>query len=146
MRLIILLGLLFGVLYSLHILVKDFQSLTSGGKFLKFLFKRDVSSQSHNLKYHVRWRKILLYDATQCARYFYCSLGSEPADNELRGFTFMLTLEPREEDKTSLEIIKAAHEMGNISGQEACRHNYPYCPFKKHMLFELMKYLISHEK
>ncbi|XP_053613029.1 uncharacterized protein LOC128676747 isoform X2 [Plodia interpunctella] len=146
MRLLILLGLLFGVLYSLHLLAKDYQALTAASKILKFLFKRDVSSQNYTLKPNVRWRKILLYDATQCARFFYCSLGADTMDAELRGFTFMLTLEPREEDKSALEIMKRAHEIGSASGEPACKYHYPICPVSKHMLFELVKYLVRHEK
>ena len=40
----------------------------------------------------VRWKRILLCDPIQCARYLYCELGAQPANNEvLRGFVYMLT-------------------------------------------------------
>lgn len=39
----------------------------------------------------VRWRKILLHDHIQCARYLYCNLGAHSPDNEMqRSFIYML--------------------------------------------------------
>ncbi|XP_052754714.1 uncharacterized protein LOC128201524 isoform X2 [Galleria mellonella] len=143
MRLIILLGLLLGVLYSLHILVKDFQSITSGKLLMKFLFKRDVSSQSSNRYHTVRWKKILLHDTIQCARYLYCDLGAN-TDNEIRrGFALMLTLEPLEEDKSSLQVFQQAYELGRTSGVKSCRNEYPVCPFDGRFLFQVIAYLLK---
>ncbi|KAJ8730924.1 hypothetical protein PYW08_002337 [Mythimna loreyi] len=113
-RLIILLALLVGVLYSLHLLVKDYQALTTASKLLRALFKRDLSSQSYT-KPAVRWKRILLYDPIQCARYFYCELGAQPNNDEvLRGFVYMLTLDPTEQDSAAHSVFKEAYDYGLI--------------------------------
>ncbi|XP_013175176.1 PREDICTED: uncharacterized protein LOC106123413 [Papilio xuthus] len=112
-KLIILLGLLLGVLYCIHILVQDYQAVTAS-KLLRFLFKRDTSP--NYTKPSVRWRKILMYDKIQCTRFLYCALGAAAEagpDGELpTGLILMLSLEPRGEDKDSLEVFQNAYEFG----------------------------------
>ncbi|CAG4972171.1 unnamed protein product [Parnassius apollo] len=144
-KLIILLGLLLGVLYCIHILVQDYQAVTAP-KLLRILFKRDISSHQHN-RSNVRWRKILMYDRIQCIRFLYCELGTRPLDEEIRrGFVLMLSLEPREEDSSSLVIFKQAYEYGqhSHSGINYCRKKYPMCPFQSSLLIDLIKYLLRH--
>ncbi|XP_072939162.1 uncharacterized protein [Epargyreus clarus] len=142
-KLIILLALLIGVLYGIHILVQDYQAITAP-KLLRLLFKRDVSSH-HQYKPHVRWRKVLQYDPIQCARLLYCDLGVEAPDSEVgRGFIFMLTLEPREEDKSSLDVFKKAYQFGRLyRKEEHCRNKYPMCVFKAKLLIDLIQYLLQ---
>ncbi|XP_045768093.1 uncharacterized protein LOC123869290 isoform X1 [Maniola jurtina] len=145
-RLLMVLGLLIGVLYGLHLLAQDYQSITAP-KFLRMLFKRDLNSTT-NYKATVRWGKILRYDPIQCARLFYCDLGAHLPDNELRrGFTYMLALDTKEEDKTAMEEFKTAYFHGRAlrSNPELCREKYPTCPFKATLLFDLLHYLL-HEK
>ncbi|XP_028034263.1 uncharacterized protein LOC114246085 [Bombyx mandarina] len=115
-RLIILLVLLVGVLYSLHLLVQDYQALTAAPKLLRFLFKRDLRSSQH-LRGSVRWRRILQHDPIQCARYLYCDLGARPPNNSVgRGFVYMLTLKPHDEDLQSLEYFQMAYHRGQLGG------------------------------
>lgn len=52
-RLIILMGLMLGVLYSLHLLVKDYQALT-GPKLLRLLFKRDANATNSMVRTKVK--------------------------------------------------------------------------------------------
>ncbi|XP_059049614.1 uncharacterized protein LOC131844691 [Achroia grisella] len=145
-KLLILLGLLLGVLYSLHLLVKDYQALTAGKFLWKLLFKRDVSSQNSYQYHTVRWKKILGYDAIQCARYFYCDLGAK-ADNEIqKGFVQMLNLRPLEEDKSSLQVFQQAYELGRTSGVESCHKEYPVCPFDGKALYYIIRYLLQTTK
>ncbi|XP_049868143.1 uncharacterized protein LOC126368291 [Pectinophora gossypiella] len=140
-RLIILLALLVGVLYCLHLLVKDYQALTAG-RILRFLFKRDVNSQNYS-KPNVRWKKILQFDPIQCARLLYCDIGARPAENQVRrGFAFMLTLEPREEDKSAQEEFIRAYNFGHRLGIEQCKNHYYMCPFNPSLLFQLVQYLL----
>ncbi|XP_035434245.2 uncharacterized protein LOC118265465 isoform X1 [Spodoptera frugiperda] len=142
-KLIILLALLVGVLYSLHLLVQDYQALTAASKLLRFLFKRDLSSQMYT-KPAVRWKRILLCDPIQCARYFYCELGAQPVNNEvLRGFVYMLTLEPTEQDSYAHSVFKEAYDHGMMY-PDRCREKYPMCPFESSLLFQLIRYLVHH--
>ncbi|CAH0581166.1 unnamed protein product [Chrysodeixis includens] len=140
-KLIILLALLVGVLYSLHILVQDYQAL-SGSKFLRFLFKRDLSAQNVT-KPAVRWKRILRCDPIQCARYFYCELGAAPNNEERRGFVYMLTLEPTEEESTAHAVFKEAYNYG-LKFPEKCKEKYHMCPFNASLLFDLIRYLLRH--
>ncbi|CAB3223829.1 unnamed protein product [Arctia plantaginis] len=144
-RLIILLALLVGVLYSLHLLVKDYQALSAGSRLLRMLFKRDTSSQIYT-KPAVRWKRILRYDPIQCGRYFYCELGAQPANNEVRqGFIYMLKLKPSEENKSAHSIFQEAYETGKIYPKD-CRMKYPMCIFDESFLFDMVKYLLRHPK
>ncbi|XP_014359419.2 uncharacterized protein LOC106711576 [Papilio machaon] len=145
-KLIILLGLLLGVLYCIHILVQDYQAVTAS-KILRFLFKRDTSSHNYT-RPSVRWRKILMYDGIQCTRFLYCALGTATearSDGEVRrGLILMLSLEPRGEDKDSLEVFESAYEFGrNAHDERICRKMFPMCPFKSSLLLDLIKYLLS---
>ncbi|CAH0714250.1 unnamed protein product, partial [Brenthis ino] len=140
-RLILLLGLLIGVLYCLHILAQDYQAI-SAPKLLRFLFKRDINSTGS--KPTVRWKKILKYDPIQCARYLYCDLGARLPDNELRrGFIYMLTLGVKEEDKIAQEVFKTAYYEGKLYRSEYCAKTYWMCPFKASMLLDLVRYLLQ---
>ncbi|XP_037870452.1 uncharacterized protein LOC105841682 [Bombyx mori] len=142
-RLIILLVLLVGVLYSLHLLVQDYQALTAAPKLLRFLFKRDLRSSQH-LRGSVRWRRILQHDPIQCARYLYCDLGARPPNNSVgRGFVYMLTLKPHDEDLQSLEYFQMAYHRGQLGGIFGCKEYYPMCPFDAQLLFRLIQYLID---
>ncbi|XP_037298414.1 uncharacterized protein LOC115443061 [Manduca sexta] len=142
-KLIILLGLLLGVLYSIHLLVQDYQALTAAAKFLRFLYKRDVTSQTH-VKPSVRWKRILFYDPIQCARYFYCELGARPPNNELvRGFIYMLTLEPKAEDESAHGVFKKAYNQGRNAGSINCSKDYHLCPFSASLLLQLTEYLLK---
>ncbi|XP_075974411.1 uncharacterized protein LOC142975453 isoform X2 [Anticarsia gemmatalis] len=142
-RLIILLALLVGVLYSLHLLVKDYQALTAASKLIRMLFKRDVGSHNYT-KPAVRWRRILLYDPIQCARYLYCELGAQPPNNEVRqGFIYMLTLEPDEENASAHGVFKEAYDHGRLYPKQ-CRKKYPMCVFNEKLLFDLIYYLLRH--
>ncbi|KAG7306160.1 hypothetical protein JYU34_008755 [Plutella xylostella] len=147
-KLIILLALLVGVLYCIHLLVKDYQAVTAP-RLLRLLFKRDLSS-SQKHKPYVRWKKILHHDAIQCARFVYCSLGYEPLHSEVQGgFVYMLTLPPREEDKSSMEAFQGAYDIGEAGKRSqddtACRRNYPRCPFTSTTLFDIIEYLLKHQ-
>ncbi|KAJ8721632.1 hypothetical protein PYW07_002407 [Mythimna separata] len=143
-RLIILLALLVGVLYSLHLLVQDYQALTAASKLLRFLFKRDLTSSQINTKPAVRWKRILQCDPIQCARYLYCELGAQPASNEvLRGFVYMLTLDPSEQDSAAHTVFKEAYEHG-LMYPAKCKEKYALCPFNSSLLFELIRYLLRH--
>ncbi|XP_026315625.1 uncharacterized protein LOC113226988 isoform X2 [Hyposmocoma kahamanoa] len=138
-KLIILLALLIGVLYCIHLLVKDYQALQAP-KLLRMLFKRDVNLQK--TRPNVRWRKILQHDTIQCTRLLFCDLGVRPPDTEVRrGFVFMLTLNPHEEDSSSQTEFQKAYRFGKL-GEENCRREYPMCPFKASLLFELVQYLL----
>ncbi|CAH2235740.1 uncharacterized protein LOC120627553 [Pararge aegeria] len=142
-KLLILLGLLIGVLYGLHILAQDYQAITAP-KLLRLLFKRDLSTIT-NYKATVRWRKILQYDAIQCARLLYCDLGAHLPDNEFRrGFTYMLAVDTKKEDKAALEEFKTAYFHGRAlhDNPELCSEEYPTCPFKAALLFDLLHYLL----
>lgn len=46
-------GLMLGVLYSLHLLVKDYQALT-GPKLLRLLFKRDANATNSMVRTKVK--------------------------------------------------------------------------------------------
>lgn len=46
-------GLMLGVLYSLHLLVKDYQALT-GPKLLRLLFKRDANATNPMVRTKVK--------------------------------------------------------------------------------------------
>ncbi|XP_013142429.1 PREDICTED: uncharacterized protein LOC106106398 [Papilio polytes] len=146
-KLIILLGLSLGVLYCIHILVQDYQAVTAS-KLLRFLFKRDISSHNYT-RPSVRWRKILMYDRIQCARFLYCTLGAATAaagpDGEIRrGLILMLSLDPRDEDKDSLEVFETAYEFGRKAHDEInCRKMFPMCPFKSSFLLDIIKYLLG---
>ncbi|KAI5643440.1 hypothetical protein NE865_04616 [Phthorimaea operculella] len=141
MRLIILLALLVGVLYCLHLLVRDYQSL-SAGRLFSFLSKRDIHAQQRS-KPTVRWKKILQYDPLHCARSLYCDIGARPVDSEIRrGFTIMLTLEPREEDMSAQEEFIRAYNYGHQYGTDQCRRQYLLCPFKPALLFEVVQFLL----
>ncbi|XP_021201412.3 uncharacterized protein LOC110384450 [Helicoverpa armigera] len=141
-KLIILLALLVGVLYSLHLLVQDYQALTAASKLLRFLFKRDLSSQN-TVKPAVRWKRILLCDPIQCARYFYCELGAQRNNEVLQGFVYMLTLEPTENDSSAHAVFKEAYEHG-LMNPTKCKEKYSMCPFNASLLFELIRYLLRH--
>ncbi|CAF4848969.1 unnamed protein product [Pieris macdunnoughi] len=143
-KLIILLGLLIGVLYCIHILVKDYQAITAA-KVFRLIFKRDLTSPS-SYKAHVRWGKILQYDTIQCTRYLFCDLGASEIKTHLReDFIYMLALEAREEDVTALEVFKNAYNYGKSSRKEIndpCRAKYSACPFKVNLLYEFIQYLL----
>ncbi|XP_063384418.1 uncharacterized protein LOC134670535 [Cydia fagiglandana] len=143
-KLIVLLGLLLGVLYCIHLLVQDYQALSAPRMLFRFLFKRDVNAQNYT-KPHVRWRRILLHDPIQCARYLYCDLGARPSDTEPRkGFVVMLTLDPHAEDKLSHEVFAKAYESGKLnSDAEYCKKKYYMCPFDAGFLFEIIQYLLK---
>ncbi|XP_038215068.1 uncharacterized protein LOC119834691 isoform X2 [Zerene cesonia] len=145
MRLIILLGLLIGVLYCIHILVKDYQAI-SAARVFRLIFKRDLNSVRH--KINVRWGRILHYDTIQCTRYIFCDLGMRPPNSQLReDFIQMLTLEPKEEDVAALDIFKNAYHDGKLAGEtkkaDRCRTKYPMCPFKIEFLYEVIQYLVQ---
>ncbi|XP_063822994.1 uncharacterized protein LOC135072898 [Ostrinia nubilalis] len=149
-RLLILLALLVGVLYCLHLLVKDYQALTAP-RLLRMLFKRDTNSMNESISDwspHVRWRMILHHDPIQCARYLYCELGATSNKHtELQhGFVYMLTLNPKEVDRTSRDVFIQAYNYG-VKHQNPghCRNEYPYCPFDYSLLFQLIDYLL-HQK
>ncbi|XP_045495159.1 uncharacterized protein LOC123693931 [Colias croceus] len=144
-KLIILLGLLIGVLYCIHILVKDYQAITAARVF-RFLFKRDLNSVKH--KVNVRWGRILHYDTIQCTRYIFCDLGARPPNNQLReDFIQMLTLEPKEEDVAALDVFKNAYhygkQAGGIKDSDQCRAKHPMCPFKIEFLYQVIQYLVQ---
>lgn len=141
-KLIILLALLAGVLYGLHILAKDFQAITSASKFFRGLFKRDLNAQNNTIP-RVRWKNILLHDPIQCARKFYCELANQPASAMHRGFAYMLKLEPFEEDMAAFQAFNEAYNYGRLSPEEtSCKKGYPLCPFNAPLLFQIMNYLL----
>ncbi|CAH2076137.1 unnamed protein product, partial [Iphiclides podalirius] len=160
-KLIILLGLLLGVLYCIHILVQDYQAVTAP-RLLRLLFKRDINTHNYS-RPSVRWRKILMYDRIQCTRFLYCTLGAQKPDEEIRrGLILMLRvpcpkglklivlklpiMEPNTEDRTSLKIFKEAYKLGQHFNEEAtCRVEYPMCPFNSHLLIDLIRYLLRHQ-
>ncbi|RVE52642.1 hypothetical protein evm_002761 [Chilo suppressalis] len=144
-RLIILLALLVGVLYCLHLLVKDYQALTAP-RLLRFLFKRDVNSFNNTVRPGVRWKMILMHDPIQCARYLFCDLGSRSSHTDVqKGFIYMLTLEPRQQDILSHEVFLKAYNYGTTLKEERyCKTEYPLCPFDSKLLFELIEYLLKH--
>ncbi|CAK1549468.1 unnamed protein product [Leptosia nina] len=143
-KLIIVLGLLIGVLYCIHILVKDYQAI-SAAKVFRLLFKRDLSSPNP-YKAHVRWGAILQYDRIQCTRYIFCDLGLRDIKTPLRaGFADMLTLQPRNEDVDALEVFKTAYNYGRSFGttdEDPCRTEYSMCPFRIAFLHEVIQYLM----
>ncbi|XP_073948875.1 uncharacterized protein [Choristoneura fumiferana] len=138
-------GLMLGVLYSLHLLVKDYQALTAP-RLLRLLFKRDANATSYT-KPHVRWRRILHHDPIKCAQYLYCDLGARPAGDKLRdGFVFMLMLEPHDEDKSSHEVFLQAYKSGTGTldkDPEYCKKKYYMCPFDTAFLFQVIQYLVK---
>ncbi|XP_061382077.1 uncharacterized protein LOC116768731 [Danaus plexippus] len=141
-KLLLLLGLLIGVLYCLHILAKDYQAIFKP-KFFR-LTKRNVNTFGENGP-TVRWRKILLHDHIQCARYLYCNLGAHSPDNEMqRSFIYMLNLQTKEEDRSAAEEFKAAYLHGKLHvNPKSCNEKYPMCPFQTNLLFELIRYVIN---
>ncbi|KAL0831122.1 hypothetical protein ABMA28_001992 [Loxostege sticticalis] len=147
-RLLILLALLVGVLYCLHLLVKDYQALTAP-RLLRMLFKRDTNSMNESISAwtpHVRWRMILHHDPIQCARYLYCELGATNIKHTdlQRGFVYMLSLEPKELDRTSRDVFLQAYNYGaTYKNGGYCRNEFPYCPFDYTLLFQLIEYLIN---
>ncbi|XP_075974412.1 uncharacterized protein LOC142975453 isoform X3 [Anticarsia gemmatalis] len=101
-------------------------------------------NRCNQMKPAVRWRRILLYDPIQCARYLYCELGAQPPNNEVRqGFIYMLTLEPDEENASAHGVFKEAYDHGRLYPKQ-CRKKYPMCVFNEKLLFDLIYYLLRH--
>ncbi|XP_047530464.1 uncharacterized protein LOC125066438 [Vanessa atalanta] len=143
-KLLVLLSLLVGVLYCLHILAQDYQAITAP-KLLRLLFKRDINS-TNNYTPTVRWKRILKYDPLQCARYLYCDLGARSPDSDLRrGLIYMLALEVKEEDKIALTEFESAYSKGRSirDNPEHCKKKYPICPFDAPLLLDLVNYIIK---
>ncbi|XP_050674369.1 uncharacterized protein LOC126971898 [Leptidea sinapis] len=143
-KLIILLGLLIGLLYCVHILVKDYQAITAA-KVFRLLFKRDLNSQKNN-RANVRWRKILQYDKIQCIQMLFCDLGQSLPDTQLkREFIEMLRLEPRAEDLPALTIFQLAYNegMASVLKEQGCRQKYTLCPFEISFLYNVINYLLK---
>ncbi|GBP87956.1 hypothetical protein EVAR_62771_1 [Eumeta japonica] len=94
-------------------------------------------------KPHVRWKKILYHDPLSCARLLYCGLGGAGAAGDLQqGLAYMLTLDPKEEDTTSLEAYREAYDYGRL-GSNSCRLRYPTCPFPYSTMLTLLEHMIS---
>ncbi|XP_041988174.1 uncharacterized protein LOC121739705 [Aricia agestis] len=142
-KLILLLGALAAVLYSVHILVKDYQALTAS-KVLKLLFKRETDGRDKPMP-RVRWGQMLRYDPVQCARYLYCALGSQPGDNGLRrGLISMLDLAPAEADREAYETFKSAFILGRAKqALDVCTKEYHLCPFNFNVLLHIVQYLLK---
>nr|XP_026500904.1 uncharacterized protein LOC113404257 [Vanessa tameamea] len=143
-KLLVLLSLLVGVLYGLHILAQDYQAITAP-KLLRLLFKRDINS-TNNYTPTVRWKRILKYDPLQCARYLYCDLGARSADSDLRrGLIYMLALEVKEEDKIAQKEFESAYSKGRSirNNPEHCKKKYSICPFDAPLLLDLVNYILK---
>ncbi|KAL7018396.1 hypothetical protein ACKWTF_010736 [Chironomus riparius] len=154
-RLVLLLVVGLGALYTIHLLAQDWMKIQAGSKFAARLLlgKRDLTNLSRNItkeeiefEEKIDWDKILNRDPFSCALSLVCQLsaGAERKNDEANAIYEFIT---NTIDNVKVpKKLKKAYEHGqgynknNKNDFEKCYKNYSWCPYSADTMMKFITF------
>lgn len=162
-RLILLLVVGLGALYTIHLLAQDWMKIQAGSRAAAsfLLGKRDVESVERQVNItkeeiefeeKIEWNKILNRDPFSCALSLFCQLAAGAAKNneeanriyEFITHTIEHTKVPKKVKKSYDQGLK--YNLNRKDDFKKCYKNYPLCPYSAETMMMLISQLNSFNK
>ncbi|KAG5672365.1 hypothetical protein PVAND_002497 [Polypedilum vanderplanki] len=156
LRLLLLLVVGLGALYTIHLLAQDYMKISAGSKVAaRLLFgKRDLSNLSRNITQEeiefeekIDWDKVLKRDPFSCALSLICQLaaGAEKENQDANGIYELITNSIENKMKLPKKLIKAYEQGQEFNKNEKddykkCYKNYSWCPYSASTMMKFIAF------